>query len=148
MFRIILTLIWALYALTGYNSTFFLHPVNGTAIPFANLQGKWVFINYWASWCDTCLDEIVELNCFFAKNKNKIALFAVNYDMLPIESLLALIKKHKINYPSLQEDPAASLSLAEIHSVPTTFVFNPQGQLQVTLYGEQTCAGLNAIINT
>ena len=46
-----------------------LHNLQGEDIAFSSLKGKWVFINYWASWCQPCIDEIAELNRFYEKNK-------------------------------------------------------------------------------
>lgn len=115
-----------------------LHDMNGQDISFADLQGKWVLINYWASWCHSCVDEIPELNRLYEENKSKIAIFAVNYDALPLYKQQSLIKRLDIQYPSLRQDPAHDLRLGDIQGVPVTFIFNPQGQLSDALYGGQT----------
>lgn len=120
-----------------------LKDISGQMIPFTSLKGKWVLINYWASWCQPCLDEIAELNQFYSKRKDKVALFAVNYDMVSLADQIALIRKYDIRYPSLQEDPAEDLNLGDIRGVPATFVFNPEGRFSGTLYGSQTLESLN-----
>ena len=66
--------------------------MSGHPVSLSDLRGKWVFINYWASWCHTCIDEIPELNRFYEQNKN-IALFAVNYDALQLDMQQKLIKQ-------------------------------------------------------
>lgn len=114
-----------------------LKELNGKPIDFASLKGKWVFINYWASWCQSCLNEIQELNAFYHHYRDKIELYAVNYDDLPLKDQQTLIEAYHITYPSLQEDPAEALSLGQLVGVPATFVFNPKGRLVNTLYGEQ-----------
>jgi thiol-disulfide isomerase/thioredoxin len=120
-----------------------LHEMNGNTISFSALQGKWVFINYWASWCEPCMAEIPELNRFYEDNKNSnVALFAVNYDGLPIAMQKKLIKQAGIQYPSLKQDPANALELGDIRGVPVTFVFNPEGELTKTLYGGQSARSL------
>ena len=103
-------------------------------------------INYWASWCQPCLDEIHELNAFYRNNHDKVALYAVNYDGLSLQQQQQLIQKYQMTYPSLQHDPAKSLALGTLVGIPATYVFNPKGQWINTLYGGQTSAGLkNAI---
>ncbi|HAZ7574315.1 TlpA family protein disulfide reductase [Legionella sp. PATHC032] len=119
----------------------------GHNIPFSSLKGKWVFINYWASWCETCVDEIPEFNRFYKNHKkDAVALYAVNYDALPLPEQKLLIKKFNINYPNLLKDPAQDLQLGDITGVPVTFVFNPKGQLIKKLYGGQTAETLEKII--
>ena len=124
-----------------------LHAISGEEIPFAALKGKWVFINFWASWCQPCLNEIPELNRFYESTQEApVALYGVNYDALPLDKQRRLIRQLNIRYPTLKKDPSASLNLGDINGVPVTFVFNPQGELATTLYGEQTVQSLMSVI--
>ncbi|MDP3268484.1 MAG: TlpA disulfide reductase family protein [Legionella sp.] len=148
---------WSHYIFAGIFSTFIaasighaeimLKDTQGQDIPFSTLKGKWVFINYWAGWCQTCLDEIPQFNQFYSQHKNDpVALFAVNYDELPLFQQKNLIRRFNISYPSLINNPARELDLEDIRGVPVTFVFNPEGALVKTLYGGQTAATLNKVI--
>jgi thiol-disulfide isomerase/thioredoxin len=129
---------------TNANASSILQDMSGNKISLADLQGKWVLINYWASWCQSCIDEIAELNHFYEQHKNNnVALYAVNYDSLPFDIQLQMIRQFDIHYPSLQQDPAKSLRLGHIRGVPVTFVFNPEGKLSNTLYGGQTTESLS-----
>lgn len=124
-----------------------LKDTQGHNISFSSLKGKWVLINYWASWCQSCVEEIPELNRFYRQHeKDSIALFAVNYDGLPLSKQISLIKKFNILYPSLSTDPALALGLEDIAGVPVTFVFNPQGELAETLYGGQDLRSLEQVV--
>ena len=126
-----------------------LQDLEGRDIALSSLKGKWVFINYWASWCQPCLDEIQTLNQFYDKNKSgNVALFAVNYDALSQRKQELLIKKFNIHYPSLNHHAVSTLNLGDVNVVPVTFVLNPQGELSTTLYGGQTIKSLNAAIIT
>lgn len=123
-----------------------LYPMDGEPIDFSTLKGKWVFINYWASWCEPCLEEISELNKFYDANQKSAVLFAVNYDMLPLNKQKRLMKHYHVNYPALATDPSSSLGLGDIRGIPVTFVFNPTGQLVKTLYGGQKAADLRRLM--
>ncbi|MGC1183518.1 TlpA disulfide reductase family protein [Legionella sp.] len=116
-------------------------------IPFSSLKGRWILINYWAMWCKTCIAEIPEFNRFYHKHENEaVALFAVNYDGLPLFKQNNLIQKLNIQYPSLSSDPALALGLGDIVGVPVTFIFNPKGELVNTLYGGQNLSSLEKAI--
>ena len=140
-----------LFYLSGFSTVIYanmtLIDISGKKIPFSSLQGKWVMINYWASWCQPCLDEISELNAFYYRHHDQVAVFAVNFDGVSLQQQQQLIKTYQITYPSLRDDPAEDLALGELVGVPATFVFNPQGQLVNTLYGGQTIDSLEAAIH-
>ncbi|MDX1836220.1 TlpA disulfide reductase family protein [Legionella taurinensis] len=120
--------------------------IQGRNISFNDLKGKWIMINYWASWCQPCVDEIQEFNRFYRIEKDRVALFAVNYEGLSLAEQRLLIKQYRIHYPSLQKDPRHSLELGDIRGVPVTFVFNPRGEFMTALYGSQTLDTLREII--
>lgn len=125
-----------------------LQSIDGQHFSRTTLSGKWVFINYWASWCEPCLEEIPEFNRFYEhyKPSGNVMIFGVNYDFLPLRDQKALIKQFDIRYPSLKNDPAASLRLGDVRGVPVTFVINPKGKLVHTLYGGQTARSLAQIM--
>ncbi len=131
----------------GYAESPMLQNIDGHQIALKSLKGKWVYINYWASWCAPCLHEIPEINHFYQQYKNKnIMVFGVNYDALPQDQQRDLIQKYKLSYPSLGIDPADALKLGDIKGVPVTFIFNPEGNLFDIKYGEQTVTSLSAYL--
>lgn len=123
-----------------------LKKIDGSSFSFSSLKGKWVFINYWASWCNPCLNEIAALNTLHASKSNKMEVFAVNFDPVSLADQQLIAKKFSINYPSLDQTSLTKLQLGDISVIPITFVFNPHGQLAAKLYGEQTIKSLEQII--
>lgn len=115
-----------------------LQDTEGHSIPFSSLKGKWVFINYWASWCNTCVDEIPELNRFYEKYQDSVVVYAINFDNPSLYQQNRLVKKFQIRYPSLVNNPGEALGLNDIPGIPVTFIFNPEGKLSSTLYGGQS----------
>lgn len=141
-----LLLISLIFVHLSHATPVILKGVHEEHIPFESLRGKWVFLNYWADWCQPCIEEISELNRFYKHQKDKVAVFGINYDEPPVAQQLALIKKYRIHYPNLQTDPAADLFLEDIRGVPVTFVFDPQGKLNKVLYGGQTVSSLTKLM--
>lgn len=116
-------------------------------IPWSSLEGKWVIINYWASWCESCLREVDELNHFYRDSRQKVALFAVNKDAVSVTSQRRLTQQFRLHYPGLKEDPAEILRLGDIRGIPATFVFSPHGELVATRFGPQTAVQLRHLID-
>lgn len=113
-----------------------LQPLEGEAFQLSSLKGKWVFVNFWAEWCHTCIAEIPEFNRFFERHKdNNVVLYAVNFDRKSAEEQKIALERNHITYPSLTGNPAAVLKLGHIPGVPVTFVYNPEGKLVKTLLG-------------
>ncbi|OAI48027.1 hypothetical protein AYO45_05375 [Gammaproteobacteria bacterium SCGC AG-212-F23] len=112
------------------------------------LQGKWVIVNYWASWCGHCQDEIPELNHFYQHNKdNNIIFLSVNYDHIAVDELKKMATQYKIEYPVLADDPKKILPIDEIEALPVTFVINPSGKLVGKISGTNTEQSLSKIMN-
>ncbi|GAB4393392.1 MAG: hypothetical protein Tsb005_11490 [Gammaproteobacteria bacterium] len=120
---------------------------NGRHQQLSDYRGKWVFINYWASWCSPCIAEIPELNKFYQKYRdNKAVVIGVNYDGVTGNELNTLIDSMKIKFPVMAQDPKEAFGVDNIDGIPFTFVINPEGQLNTTLLGAQTEAALEKIM--
>lgn len=116
-------------------------------INLADWHNKWVIVNYWAGWCDACIEEIPQLNLFYQHHQHEVVLVGVNSDNLPTQQLISAINTLHIRYPVLQADPAKILGLPVIQVLPTTFIINPQGKVIKQLFGPQTIGSLEDIIN-
>lgn len=127
------------FSLTACSPTPKLHDSQGNEINFADYRGKWLLINYWATWCKPCYQEMSALNAFYATHKNKdVVMFGVSYDHAAPEKLPELIKQINARFPTLTTDPARQLRIKDVSGLPTTFLFGPNGQLKQILLGEQT----------
>ncbi len=118
----------------------------GRGISWQDYHGEWLVINYWAEWCAPCREEIPELNALHSEN-NKIRVLGVNYDAPPIDDLKRQIKDFAVNFPVIQADPEQQLAYLAPEALPTTYLFNPQGELVHKLIGPQTGASIKAAIS-
>lgn len=120
--------------------------LDGNSGRFKDLEGRWILINYWASWCEPCIKEIPELNQFAQQHAGQAEVFAVNFDGAQGEELKQQVAKLQFAIPVLLADPAARLGYQRPQALPSTFVFGPDGKLKQVLQGEQTVASLRAAI--
>lgn len=116
--------------------------LDGPAISAEQRSGKWLIINYWASWCKNCVAEIAEFNAFAKAHQDKAIVLAFNYDFVSHDQVRQLNQQFNIQYPSMIADPAKLFQLSEVRGLPTTLIINPQGKLSKTLLGSQTQASL------
>jgi thiol-disulfide isomerase/thioredoxin len=108
------------------------HDIYDKPYHFETHKGKWIIINYWATWCQYCIEEIPELNKLAKALETLPAVFfAVNYDNASIQEQQAFAENHQINYLLLQNNPFASLVVrSPISTLPTTFIISPDGHVQ------------------
>ena len=107
-----------------------------------SLRGQWVVVNYWASWCKPCIEEIPQLKRLHGAYSN-LTVVGVNYDGASGEELHAQAQRLGVGFATLEADPSAQLGIPRPAVLPTTLILDPQGQLQRTLLGPQTVESLS-----
>lgn len=120
---------------------------NGQPVNLKLHPHRWLVINYWASWCSHCRDEIAEFNVFYQSHHQQALVYGVNYDHLPLDQLKSTAKRMGIDYPLLVFDPAKTLDLGPIESLPVTFIYDPSGALHTVLHGAQTAQSLELALD-
>ena len=109
---------------------------DGSSGSFADLEGRWVAVNYWAEWCAPCRHEIPELNELHTLDT--VDVVGVNFDGLKGEKLTALIETMQIEFPVLLEDPRERWGVELPAILPTTLLIDPGGALTAVRRGPQT----------
>ena len=73
---LVLTLFWQFSARA---EGFLLEDIQGNTHRLEDYRGKWVLVNFWATWCPPCLSEIPQLNSLHNAHKDKdLFLFSIN----------------------------------------------------------------------
>lgn len=111
-------------------------------------DGRWKVINYWATWCHPCREEIPELNAFAGRYGETVAVYAVNFDGVEGEELRVQANELGIDFALLTQDPAKQLGYPRPVVLPTTVFINPQGDIVATLLGPQTVDSLANSLET
>ncbi|MDC0182876.1 TlpA family protein disulfide reductase [Nitrosomonadales bacterium] len=112
--------------------------INNKNVALSKFKEKWLLINFWATWCAPCREEIPDLNHLFNENK-KINLIGIAID--EIEDVKKFLIETPINYESLilsdMKGVEISKSLGNDKGVlPFTVLINPNGEVQNTFYGK------------
>lgn len=104
---------------------------DGSVVHTADLRGKVVFINFWASWCPPCRAEYPSIQEFYEKYKSNpdIVFITVNLDDVP-ELGRAYMRDKNFTLPFLV--PAGNIPVSYFSgSLPTTVILDKKGQIQL-----------------
>ncbi len=118
----------------------------GQPISISNYRGKWVVINYWATWCAPCINEIPDLIKLKKFYGDKVVVLGVNLDNLDNRVLRSLGDEYEVNYPLLNNFPIEKWAKRP-QKLPMTYIFNPQGKLAYTLNEQQTLINFQKLMN-
>lgn len=103
-------------------------------IVLSDLKGKVVFVNFWATWCRPCIEEMASINELKKKLKGENVVFV----MLNIEGDLEKAKKfmvqRKLDLPVYVVGSSVSPALFK-NVVPTTLIYNKSGKLEANIQG-------------
>ena len=109
---------------------FELPDLDGNAIKLSDYRGKWVVVNYWATWCPPCVAEMPELELFHNSHKDKDAIvLGVNMQSIDIRILKKFVEDHFISYPIVTIEPTPRTELGKVTGLPTTYLVSPGGEV-------------------
>lgn len=104
-------------------------------------RGKWLIVNYWATWCKTCKKELPDLVSIHKdSSESDIVVVGINFESIKPEQLKTFVSEHQINYPVLMSKPVPATPLGRVFALPTTYIIDPTGKLvagQVGLVRQQ-----------
>ncbi|KJR41325.1 peroxiredoxin [Candidatus Magnetoovum chiemensis] len=109
---------------------FTLTDVNANPITLSNLKGKALLIKFWASWCDTCKEEMPKFQKFYDNNKTNpaINIITIIYQDKQ-EKALKFMNDNKYNFPIYIDEDGTSASIFGVTGVPETYLIDKNGVL-------------------
>jgi thiol-disulfide isomerase/thioredoxin len=130
--------LWALlfFALMMNNANaeaaknFVMKDLAGKEHRLSDYQGKWVLLNYWATWCPSCLDEMPDFIELYDKHKTKnLVVLGVAVDYKNEREVRHFVDDMLVSYPIILGTPKIFAQLGSPSVLPTTLIYNPQGKL-------------------
>jgi peroxiredoxin len=123
--------------------------IQGDAFNFdvTSYAGQVVVVNFMAGWCISCWSEIPEFVEVYESHKaDGLVMFGISLQT-PQEQTLAMIKQMDISYPVFQdEEGKVALFSFDLRAMPTTFIYDRNGDLVQRLEGKVSGSTLRQII--
>ncbi len=107
--------------------------MQGKAQNLVDFRGKWVLINYWATWCPPCQHEIPELK---AMHGIDLVVIGVAVDYRSAKDVARFVQNYDIHYPVVLGTQDVTSQIGELDVLPTSYLYNPSGVQVSTQKGE------------
>jgi thiol-disulfide isomerase/thioredoxin len=108
---------------------FLLQDLDGNPVSTAQWQGKVVILNFWATWCPPCREEIPILVELAKKYKDSLLIIGVSVDDGPPDEVRQFVKAFHMNYPIVMWSHELISEYGGVPALPTTFVINKEARI-------------------
>ena len=114
---------------------FTLPSVTGGMVSLSDFRGRWVLLNFWATWCAPCVDEMPGLNRLYRTlKKDGLVMLAVSLDDAP-KRVRRFVAREGLSFPVLHDRKKVTKDPYCLFSVPTTVLVAPDGEIKARSAG-------------
>ena len=115
---------------------------DGRMLRLADHKGKVIFLNFWATWCPPCREEMPAMEGLYQRYKDKgFVVLAVSVDAIGAPIVIPFVQEHKLTFP-IGLDP--KMQLADrygVRGLPTSFIVNKPGTVAAVALGPREWNG-------
>ncbi|HWA14166.1 MAG TPA: TlpA disulfide reductase family protein [Burkholderiales bacterium] len=142
---ILLAVLAAFAPLAAGAGSFTLTDAAGKTHRLSDYRGKWVIVNFWATWCPPCLEEIPDL-VSISESRKDVQVFGIAMEFQDAAQVLQFADGMFVNYPIVLGDEKVAREVGQVSGLPTTFIFDPGGALASRHQGKLTRRQIEQLI--
>ena len=109
--------------------------LDGETLSMADLRGKVTLVNYWATWCGPCRQEIPHLVELQDHYGDQLQVIGISTDEGDPANVGAFAQEFKMNYPVVMATPEINRQFPGVFALPTSFVVDTEGRIVQTHVG-------------
>ncbi|WP_050614904.1 peroxiredoxin family protein [Bacillus testis] len=113
---------------------FTLKNLNKKEIALESYRGKKVILNFWATWCPPCKDEMPDLQKFYQKFNEDVEIIAINND--PYNDVAGFAKQYGLTFPIVLEDRTQVTETYQVAAFPSTYFIDEKGLITYKHIGQ------------
>ncbi|MEA4900778.1 TlpA disulfide reductase family protein [Desulfitobacterium sp.] len=128
---------------------FELQTLDGKTITLSSLKGKKFILNFWASWCPPCRQEMPDMEKFYTDNhQNGIEILGVNLTSAEKSrtDVPTFIEGNGITFPVVLDESGKVGQLYKVSSIPASFIIDSEGVIQKKLVGPMTYDSMRSML--
>ncbi len=112
--------------------------LDGGSLKLSSLKGKVVLLDFWATWCPPCQEEIPYFKELYSQYKDKgLEIIGLSIDQDGEAAVRPFAKKNVVNYPLSIADQTLTVAYGGIRGIPTTFLIDKQGRIAQKYEGKR-----------
>ena len=128
---------------------FTLEDMQGKIHRLADYRGKWVLVNFWATWCPPCLSEIPELSSLHNAHKDSdLVVIGIAMDSGSGKKVANFAEARGISYPTVLGNRKIAAQIGKLEVLPTSYLYAPNGEQVSYQNGEVTRESIEAYIKS
>jgi len=116
-------------------------------IALRNYRGKVVVLNFWATWCTPCRDEVPALEALHAAHGGRVVVIGASVYSSEHDTE-AFFKEHGVNYPVFYGSYELMEKYDRVATIPTTFIINKKGEIAAKVVGARSREQYEEIIRS
>jgi thiol-disulfide isomerase/thioredoxin len=126
---------------------FSLSSLEGKTVAMKDLSNKVVIVDFWATWCGPCREEIPHLNELYSELKGKgLEIVGISMDTDGTDGVKDFAREFRIQYPIVMGDEKVAESFGGIIGLPTTFVIDRQGKIAKKYIGLPPAGDMRKVV--